>query len=263
MTGFTAQVDQNVAATYDEAHASGTFAPLPKGKYQARIVPLSPKDGKDFEVAPFAKNNEAYAGKQVLRLRAQILDESPTGAKRTFFLRVPLFSKYAPSPKNPQGAPARDYFSFFEKVAGASKEQVLAGQLPGWEAIDGKFLTLTLSEPTMPDQYNDLGSNDVDFIDGPGSIAATPLIQPGTKIAPWLTPDGALDPNWVSPAQQAQQAIANAQPPAYGGAPAAPSAPSSPAAPQAPQAPAGEAPAWGQNPNPALQAAAANGGGGF
>lgn len=255
MTGFNATVDPNVQTAYDEANSGGNgkFPPLPKGKYQAVIVPLAPKKQQNFEVVPFSPKDSAYAGKNVLRIRVQVDANSPTGKGRSFNVRVPLFSRYKPNEKNPQGAAARMYFDFFEKVVGATKEQVLSGQLPGWEAIAGKPLTITLSDPIMPDDWNELGSNNVDFVDAPtpGNYAATPLRQPGVPVAPWLDADDNLLQGVQAGGAVAAQQAPPAAPGGWGGAPAPQTAPAVPNG------------AWGTTPPPAdptLAAAAATAG---
>jgi hypothetical protein len=270
MTGFNAVVDERVEEALNDANSGGggSFAPLPKGKYQAQVVILSEKDNKPFEVVPWNPNKQEYAGKSALRIRVKILANSPTGANRSYFIRVPLFSRFAPSQKNPQGASARTYFDFWGKVAGATKEQLLTGKLPGWEAVAGKLLTITLSDPKVAEsdydkKNNPLGTNEVDFVDAPGNIANTPVRVPGVPVAPWLdandnllqgvqaggavaaqAPAGPPANAWgVTPAQ-AQAAVP--QPQAAWGAPAAQTAPAVPAN------------AWGAPPaDPALAAAAA------
>ncbi len=214
MTGFSATVDQQIASTYDEAASAGNgkFPPLPKGNYQAKIVPLSPKNNELFKVEPFNTKNPAYNGKNVLRLRVQIDAESPTGKNRSFNVRIPLFSRYAPSEKSPQGAVAKMYFDFWEKVAGASKEQVISGNLPGWEVLANRAMTISISDPKVPDQWNELGSNEIAFVSAPtGNYAATPVRVPGVPVAPWLD---ANDNLIAAPQVAALQAPAGA--PAWG-----------------------------------------------
>lgn len=247
MTGFTAQVDQNAAEAREEAQGGGgSFPPLPKGKYQAVLVPLD--NEKNFEVVDFAPNNPAYAGKKALRLKVRIVDDSPTGAKRTLYSRIPLFTRYAPSQKNPAGASARSYFSFWEKSIGVPTEQVLKGILPGPEALLGKRISITLGDPKAPDKWNELGSNEIDYWDAAGSVASTPT---GAPNAPWLDEHGNLRSDWVS-------STTTASAPAT--APSAPAdvwaTPSAPAEQQAPADPWGVVPAE----DPVLAAAAAQGG---
>jgi hypothetical protein len=274
MTGFNAVVDQRVAEAYDEAASGGNgkFPPLPKGKYQAQIVALNEKEQKAFEVVPWNPNKSEYAGKQALRIRVKILANSPTGANRSYFIRVPLFSRFAPSQKNPQGAPARTYFDFWQKVVGVTKEEVLSGKLPGWERVAGKFLTITVSEPKPATsdydlKNNPLGTNEVDFVDAPGNIANTPVRIPGQPVAPWLDANDDLlqgvQAGGAVAAQQQPAAPANAwgvtPAQAQAAVPQPQQAWGAPAAPTAPAVPAG---AWGQPPaaDPALAAAAASAG---
>jgi hypothetical protein len=244
MVEFIADVGTDAAAAAKEAAAnSGKFAPLPKGKYQATIVPL--KDGGDlFEVVPFSTGKPEYAGKNAVRVRVRIVDESPTGAKRTFFERIPLFSRYAPSQKNPQGAPVRTYFDFFAAV-GYTEEQILSGKLANVESILGKRVTITLSDPIMPDEHNELGSNEVAFWGPAGDVNQTPRRIDGVPVANWLDAHDNLLPGTVANQVAAAGAAVNAAtapaaPPQWGAAPAA-----APAA----------APQWGAAPAAAPAAA--------
>lgn len=234
---FAVQVDANAAAAAEESSNRGSdgFLPLPQGKYQAFVE-------KFLEVQPFTKDQSSpNFGKQVARFQLKIVAESPTGKNRTYFLRVPLFTRYAPSQKSPEGAPAQMYFDFFGDVAGATREQLIQGQVPSPNEIGGKKLTITLSQPIKPDAYNPKGFNEVSFVGAPGDIAATPT----TKVmVPWLDDHGNVVDGW-GPTAAGQAPATPAGPPtppstpAYGGAPAPAAAPAyTPgAAPQAPAAP--------------------------
>lgn len=260
--GFSANVGPDAAAAYKEAaESSGKFPPLPGGKYQATIVPLDEKNGKQFDIVDFSTRNPEYAGKKALRVRVRIVDGSPTGAKRTFFDRIPLFTRFAPSPKNPQGAPARNYFGFFEAV-GATEEQIVSGNFPfELQHLLGKQITITLSDPVLPDQYNELGSNEVSFYGKPGSVELTPVRVPGQPVAPWLDADDELLPGFGgSEAQGGPAAPVAAPADPWASQPVTPQ----PVAPVAASAPVGDpwAPAAPAAPvaDPGLAAAAASGG---
>lgn len=248
MTGFVAEIDPRAAEAAEEAAkgGSGGFPPLPAGAYQAYVA-------KVVGTEKFGGSG-GNANKQVVRIQVQIVDESPTGRKRSFFVRVPLFTRFAPTEKNPQGAPARGFWDFWEKAMGWSRDLLITGQLPGPSDIGGKPLTIKLGAPKEPDAFNPLGYNEVDFFDAPGDINATP--QTPVRV-PWLDDHGNLVAGYVPKAAGARAAApapaAPSAPPAWGGgapaqaAPPAPQAPAyaqPPAAPQqAPQAPAGP-PTW-------------------
>lgn len=230
---FNIQVDTNAAAAAEESSNRGSdgFPPLPQGKYQAFVE-------KFIEVQPFTKDERSgNFGKQAARFQLKIVSDSPIGAGRVYFLRVPLFTRYAPSQKSPEGAPAGMYFDFFGEVAGATRDQLIAGQVPSPTEIGGKRLTITLSAPIKPDAYNPKGSNEVSFVGKEGDINATPKTK---VVVPWLDDHGNVNPGWEpTAAGQAPAPAAQQAPPAYGGAPAAaPSAPPAYAAPAAPAAPA-------------------------
>lgn len=190
--GFTFQADGNIEDQFDEAQSGGggTYPPLPAGRYQATVVPLK-KDGSQLvETVEFSKKQE-YAGKQAVRVALRIVDESPTGAKRQYFTRIPLFTQWA------SGKTARPFFNFFGAV-GATKEDFKKGQLPGPEDFMGKRVSLTLSDPIEPDDWNPLGSNDVSWINPAGTIADTPIRKQGEPLAPWLTVDDELAESYVN-----------------------------------------------------------------
>jgi hypothetical protein len=192
--GFKAEIDANAAEAAEQAAngGDGSFKPLPQGKYQATV--------SDFG------GDGANAHKKVLNVGFRIVDESPTGRGRVFFARVPLFSRYAPNAKHPEGAVARAFWDFWEKAMGVDRAHILAGgELP--ENIGGRPLTITLGSPIPPDRYNPLGSNEVDYYDAPGSLEATPA---GPVNVPWLDAHGNLDPTFGggSPAAAAQAAPA-------------------------------------------------------
>lgn len=248
---FTAQLDNNVAAAAEEAAnrqgGGGDFPPLPKGRYIATVT-------ENKGVEDFAKAGSPNAGKQAVRLRVDIDPQSPTGAKRVLFIRIPIFSRFAPSQKNPEGAVAWMFFSFFEKVMGVPREDIIAGK-PLPSDVEGRRLTVILGDPKKPDAFNPLGSNDVSDVDAPDEdFSRTPILREGQSVAPWLTPAGELIPDHPSlgaPAQR-QGAHAPLAQPAWG-VPAGGSVPAN----VTPM----PAPTWGNPPttDPALQQAATSG----
>ena len=190
---FQVEIDQNAAAAAEEAAnrtGGGVYPPLPRGRYQAVI-----KENKGVE--GFGGSG-ANSGKKVVRLRVDILEQSPTGATRVFFFRVPLFSRFAPTEKNPDGASAWLFWSFFEKVMGVPREDILAGK-PLPSNVEGRRLTIILGKAQKPDEYNPLGFNDIDDVDAPDAdFAKTPLRVAGVSVAPWLTPADELIPDHPS-----------------------------------------------------------------
>lgn len=271
MSGFATELDPQAAKAAEEAASGGdgSFPPLLGGKYQVTIAKVK-------GVADFGGQG-ANSKKKIVNIGFRIVDQSPTGKGRYVWGRVPLFSRFAPNAKHPEGAACRDFWDFWEKAIGVPRDYILSGQ-PLPSDIGGKALTITLSAPTPPDAFNPLGSNEIAFYDAAGDVNATPLRQPGVAVAPWLDGNDNLLAGFSggAPATQGapQQAAAPAAPPAWGAAPAAPAAPAAawapapadvayaqqvaaPAAPAAPTAP----PAWGAAPaapqvDPALQAAA-------
>lgn len=190
---FQAEIDPNAAGAAEDAasrQGGGDFPPLPRGRYQAVI-----KENKGIE--PFGGNG-ANAQKKIVRLRVDILSESPTGASRVYFVRVPLFSRFAPTDKNPEGAAAWVFWNFFEKVMGVSREDILDGK-PLPSNVEGRRLSIILGKAQKPDDYNPLGFNEVDDVDAPDAdFGKTPVRVAGVSVAPWLTADDQLIPNHPS-----------------------------------------------------------------
>lgn len=262
MSGFAVQTSANAQALMEDALSGRGFAPLPKGQYQVTIVPVKKDPLTKVEIVPFSKKPE-YAGKQAVRIAVRIVDESPTGAKQHFFDRIPLFHSFAPSQKYPQGAPAFSHFQFFSAL-GVSKEDLAAGILPGPDEIMGKRISIFLGEPKEPDQYNELGSNEITGYGAPGDLERTPTLTPGVPVAKWLDANGNLIPGYSSGAATAA-APATPGVPAWGGPAAAPAAAPAGSPWQAPLTPPNGAPTaapnvtpgpWGQPGGDAIQQAA-------
>ena len=242
MVAFTAEIDADAAGAAAEAKSTGGagFPPLLAGKYQATVVKVE-------GVADFGGKG-ANSKKKVVRLQLRVLDESPNGAKRTFFARIPLFTRYAPNEDHPKGASAKAFWDFWGKAIGWSDERLVVGDMPGPEDIQGKRITITLSAPISPDSYNPLGYNEVSFYDVAGDLAATPQ---GKVNVPWLDASGAViggAPTQDRPAVQAaptgppawNAAPAPTGPPAWAAAPAAAPVPQAAAQNDAPWSPAAE-----------------------
>lgn len=213
MTQLIVEVDNDATQLQEEARkggGDGKFPPVPAGKYQAFVEKIK-------GVEKFGGSG-ANASKQVLTLQVKIHGDSPVAAGRVYFVRIPLFMRWAPSEKNPKGAVASTYFDFFEKVMGIPAEQVAAGQVGDLEAAGGKPLSIILSKPNAPDQWNPLGSNEVSFVNAPGDLAETPQTK---LMVPWLDDKGNLTPQYAQQAQggapAAQQQQAPAVAPQWGG----------------------------------------------
>jgi len=263
MTQFIVEVDAQAEQLQEEARkggGDGKFPPVPAGKYQAFV--------EKIEGVENFGGTGANSQKKVLKLRVKIVAESPVAAGRVYFVKIPLFMRWAPNDKNPQGAVASTYFDFFEKVMQIPSEQVAKGQVGDLEAVGGKPLTVILSKPKAPDQWNPLGSNEVSFVNAPGDIKETPQTK---LMVPWLDDNGNLNPQFAQGAPGQGAAPQQTAPPAYGAPQAAPPAygaqsavppaygAQQPVAQQAPPAygaPAQAAPGWmpGQD---AVQVAAA------
>jgi len=215
MTGFIAEIDNNAAAAAEEAAAGGGngFPPLPAGKYQATVLKV---DG----VADFGGQG-GNAKKKVVKIQLQIVADSPNGAKRMYFARIPLFTRFAPKDGAKEGKTARAFWDFWGKAIGTPDNELILGRLPGVPETQGKRITITLGAPIAPDKYNPLGSNEVGFFDKAGDLSATPL---GKAAVAWLDADGNLIGGAPAAAPRAQ-AAAPAGPPAWGGAAAAPAGP--------------------------------------
>lgn len=210
MSGFIAEIDPNAAeAAKEAASGGGGFRPLAAGKYQATIVQV--QGVQDFG------GTGGNAKKKVVKLQFKILADSPTGANRVFFDRVPLFTRYAPSEKNPQGATARGFWDFWGKAIGVPQDQLILGNLPGPNDIAGKQVTITLGKPIPPDEYNELGYNEISFYDAAGDVNASPTHAP---VVPWLDADGKLIGGATPAPRAAVQTQAPATAPAWNAAPA-------------------------------------------
>lgn len=165
----------------------GGFLPLLKGSYQAVVT-----ENKGVRTLEFGDDK----GKPALGLRVDILPDSPYGAKRVFFVDIPLFPQKAPTDKHPAGQEAWMFWNFFIGVMGLSREELVERikakkGLPS--DVEGKRLTITISDPFVPNEKNPLGRNFVNNVSAPkDDFSGTPVLRPGQAVAPWLTPDGDL-----------------------------------------------------------------------
>lgn len=211
--GFVAEIDNKAEEAAKEAESGGgTFPPLPAGKYQVTIAKV--KGVSNFGGTGGNKD------KKVVNIGFQIVPESPTGKGRFLWDRVPLFSRFAPSDKYPDGAPAKSFWDFWEKAIGVPREDILAGK-PLPDNIGGRRLTVTLSAPIPPDSYNPLGSNEVSFYDKEGDVSQTPT---GPVNVPWLDENGNLRPEFGQAATAATVASTPTVDPYAAAAQAAPAA---------------------------------------
>jgi hypothetical protein len=263
---FAVETDQYAAEALAESQTgNGKFPPLPRGEYQFVIVPLKKDDpNKRVEVADFGGAGP-NGKKKVLRVALQVIDDSPTGAKRYFQVRIPLFTRFAPKDGAPKGKPAKNYFDFWGAI-GVSEEDLVAGKLLEVNEMMGKRLGGTISDPIEPDKWNPLGSNEVNFFNKAGDPQTTPRRKEGESVAPWLTPSNDLILEYPFTSDEAKAYIAELTGQAAPAAGAQASAPQ----PSWAQAPGGAAPAGAPTPswaqpaaNAGLQQAAAAPGTGF
>ena len=228
--GFIAEIDAETAAgkPLESGSGGGDFPPLTKGKYQMTVRKVVKRD----VFGGTGPNGQ----KPVLKLEVQIVEDSPTGKNRVYFPRVPLFTKFAPNEKHPTGAANLAFTGFWRDAMEWPEEKLRAGELPDENYILGRQFTGVLGAPKPPDQWNPLGSNEIDFYEKAGDVNATPTAPPRV---PWLTAEGKLVEGYVAPvAGQAPAPQAYTPPPAPG-APAAPAytPPSTPPAYTPPAAP--------------------------
>ena len=137
----------------NEAQSGGNFKPLSKGWYEATV--------KAVEIVDFAKSGKYNEGGfKALNVQLRVIEGSPEGAKRVFFARVPLFQRYLPTQKNPQGAVASMYFDFFLAL-GFSKEDVAGGKVSLDQAsLGGKRIGMFL-DVREPDEWHSEAYNEV------------------------------------------------------------------------------------------------------
>lgn len=124
---------------------SGSFAPLPSGKYQATVF-----DSKAGAFGPKSAN----ADRPNINVQFRISD-GQKGANRRVFQTVGLFLNWAATDKNPDGADNFLFYQFFGAVTGqkdkdfrAKVKEVgvakLGTLLPDPDSILGKQVTLDL-----------------------------------------------------------------------------------------------------------------------
>ena len=143
---LVATTTAGAAESCKKAQAENNFAAIPTGNYEVTVA--------KGEVIEFAKQGK-YVGMKALNVQLRVIESSAVGAKRVFFLKVPLFDKFLPTAKNPDGAPNFTYFSFFGSV-GATDDQLESGQLPSLKDILGKPLVAKIN-------YFPIGSKDQEF----------------------------------------------------------------------------------------------------
>ena len=147
--GFTAEAPLSEQDIKDAEAADG-FAPIDAGNYDVTITGMELK-----HYGAEAKN----AGKPYINVKLRIVEDSDKYAKRVLFAQVPLFSRWAPTPKSPAGA-VTNYFQFFSAV-GVSRAQIASGQnLPGMDELGGKRISVYVQK-REPDERNPQGSNQV------------------------------------------------------------------------------------------------------
>lgn len=194
MTALIAEVDSRAD---DLVRQASSYGLLPAGRYQATI--------KAAEVVPFAKSGR-YEGKNALSVQLRIIDGSPVGAGRVFFVRVPLFQRFLPTDKNPQGAIASLYFNFFLAL-GVSKEDVAKGKLPSLEELGGKRVGFQM-KVQEPDQWHDDKWNEVANVFAPQALDG--VAEPGqSPVASAFQPQAGAASPWGTQSDSSLQAAAD------------------------------------------------------
>jgi hypothetical protein len=165
----------------ESVKAANSFAAIPQDTYEFTIVKV---DEQGFP------GKGANAGKPTLNVQLRRIEDDKPGAKRVFFKRIPLFGRWAPSAKYPDGYPALGDFIEFAVALGVPKEVAQKGELPlELHEILGKPITayLKLNEP---DQYNDGEWNEVGRLK-----ASTHVATSSTSVSAdvWNTPAPASD----------------------------------------------------------------------
>lgn len=203
---FEAEIDAQADLGYahsQEERGNGEFPPLPAGWYPMVVV-----ENKGIEPLTDDTTNRNY-GKKVVRLQLRVVADSPTGANRSFFHRLPIFSRWAPNPNSSNeisrrdGWPVDEFWHFFEHVMGMTVDAIKLGKLRS--DVEGKFLMVKLGKPKAPDEHNPLGSNEIeDFAAPSNDFTKVPRINPNVPVAAWLTAEGTLNPAWTPPVKGGQ-----------------------------------------------------------
>ena len=101
--------------------------PAPLGWYNVAIT--------DVSVDKYDEDHEKYAGKGFLILTVKIVDGDYKG-KEIKFVRVPLFPRYMPGPKSPDGT-ATSFMAFFKALGLVNGNKLT---LKDWNQLFGKEL---------------------------------------------------------------------------------------------------------------------------
>lgn len=142
----------------EESQKGGSFELLPKGWYEGTVKKVEVVDFSSKDDSPYKQQ-----GYKALNVQLRIVDSSEVGAGRVFFLRVPLFQRYLPSVKNPQGAVAQTYFDFFLAM-GFTKDQVAKADVKiDQAALGGKPLGFSLVVREA-DEWNSEPRNEVSYV---------------------------------------------------------------------------------------------------
>lgn len=116
--------------------------PLPKGKYQATILPTK-KDSATIEKRAAAKNGpNSKLGVLAVRFR---ISDGQKGAGRNVFADIPMFRKWTATGqgKYPQGTPAFLFFQFFRSL-GYDVDAAEGFTIPDDRELLGKSVELVL-----------------------------------------------------------------------------------------------------------------------
>lgn len=187
------QAQARTGAAQAAQQQESQFKPVPKGWYDGTIVKAEVQQYKSGK----------YQGKNYLNTRVKILKTAQTGAGREFFLRVPLFSNWAPSQKYPDGYPTL-YAPFFSAL-GVSDAAIDSGNIPlevsdlGGSPI-GFFVTVEDADDYHEEEWNDVTRVRKSTAGTPSAVAAEAGDVWGTATTPTVA---ASEDVWGTPASSA------------------------------------------------------------
>jgi hypothetical protein len=111
---------------FQEEAAKGP-SPVPLGWYNVAIT--------DISVDSYPDDHEKYAKKGFIVLTVKLIDGDFKG-REIRFVRVPLFPRWAPGPKSPDGT-ATSFMAFFKSLGLISNNKLV---LKDWNQLFGKEL---------------------------------------------------------------------------------------------------------------------------
>jgi len=130
---------------FQEEAAKGP-TPAPLGWYNVAIT--------DISVDTYPEDHEKYAGKGKIILTVKLIDGDYKG-KEIKFVNVPLFPRWAPGPKSPDGT-ATSFMAFFKSLGLIVNNKLV---LKDWNQLFGKELQakVVVTKPNESGQvYNQI-----------------------------------------------------------------------------------------------------------